>query len=403
MGGFVDVWGRGVGTTRYVALLAVFSGFVAPGATFAQERAEEPEVEILESAQPRSHTVERGDTLWDLAGFYLANPFRWPDIYEINTRVVEDPHWIYPGEVLAIPGAVVVADRLRNDPLEAASEDIWEPVERRAAGPSRDYSRGVTWFGGPSIFDSSPIGKTVLGGLDVETYRAPALVSFGDFYRAPMLVEKNDYRSHGRTKRVIEGNPLHMRIPPAIRLRDIVVIELEDLVVRPGDRLRAIRWRDGTRGLEIAESLALLDVLVVEGDDREQFARAVVTQLYGDFSIGDPVIPAETFDVPATLQQTEADGELRVELIGLEVKQALLSEGDMVFIDAGTEDGVRVGDEFAVFDPRDDADARIEDRLATIRVIRAEAETATARIEDLKDAAPEKGSEGRRVRRAVAY
>ncbi len=406
MGRFVDVWlGWSVEvsrTTRSAALLAI-SGLALlgiPGLAMAQERSAEPEVEVLESArQLPQHTVKRGDTLWGLAGFYLANPFNWPQIYEINTTVIENPHWIYPGEILAIPGAVAVVDQLRNDRLDAGAADLWEPVER-ASGP-QDSGRGVSWFGGPSAFDTSPIGRTILGGLDVEAYRAPALVGAGDFYRSPMLVEKNDFKSYGTTVRVIDGNPLHMRIPPAIRLRDIVVIELRDLAVSPGDELRAIRWHSGVRGFEIAESLGLLRVLEVEEGERVSTARAVVTHLYSDFSIGDPVIRAERFDIPATLQQVEDDGTFEVELIGLEVNQALLSEGDMVFIDAGSEAGVRSGDEFIFFDPRDDADARPEDRLATVRIMRVEATTATGRIEDLEDASPEKGSRGRRVRRAA--
>ena len=63
-----------------------------------------------------SHTVDRGDTLWDLARRYLANPFRWPEIYQANTSVVEDPHWIYPGELLTLPDAARVAP-----PMETAA------------------------------------------------------------------------------------------------------------------------------------------------------------------------------------------------------------------------------------------------------------------------------------------
>src|SRR5437762_3104038 len=55
---------------------------------------------------PKTHTVVKGDNLWDLAGKYLKDPFRWPEIYRLNTDIIQDPHWIYPGEILKLPGYV---------------------------------------------------------------------------------------------------------------------------------------------------------------------------------------------------------------------------------------------------------------------------------------------------------
>ena len=40
---------------------------------------------------PESHTVREGDTLWDLARQYRGDPFLWPDIYRLNTAVVDRP------------------------------------------------------------------------------------------------------------------------------------------------------------------------------------------------------------------------------------------------------------------------------------------------------------------------
>ena len=51
----------------------------------------------------RTHTVVKGDTLWALAGKYLGQATRWPEIYKANSGKIKDPHWIYPGQVFAIP------------------------------------------------------------------------------------------------------------------------------------------------------------------------------------------------------------------------------------------------------------------------------------------------------------
>jgi len=44
--------------------------------------------------------IKKGDTLWDLAGYYYKYPYRWPQFKKYN--IFTDPHWIYPGEKLAI-------------------------------------------------------------------------------------------------------------------------------------------------------------------------------------------------------------------------------------------------------------------------------------------------------------
>src|SRR3546814_8174768 len=55
----------------------------------------------LREGFPQQYTVVTGDTLWDISGKYLREPWKWPELWQANPQI-ENPNLIYPGDTLSM-------------------------------------------------------------------------------------------------------------------------------------------------------------------------------------------------------------------------------------------------------------------------------------------------------------
>jgi LysM domain-containing protein len=81
---------------------------------------------------PDEYVVQQGDTLWDISGMFLQDPWMWPEIWQVNPEIA-NPHLIYPGDVIRLiwidgEPQLVVNQEVGAEPEPVAQEAAMQTV-----------------------------------------------------------------------------------------------------------------------------------------------------------------------------------------------------------------------------------------------------------------------------------
>ena len=353
---------------------------------------------------PSSHTVSRGETLWSISQMYFNDPLLWPEIYRLNTTVIEDPHWIYPGEVLNLsemittvaqggdtvvtrpdttpaaadtvrvtPGdtvpAVVPLDTAAIDTIPAdTSQFSVEPPPPTNVAESRE-----------TIFDRRQTNRQVVQDvLRAYVHQPYRPLRAGEFYAAGFLSEE---------ERLPWGRVLGATAQAAIpRLTDRTsATTFQEIAIRPprnasyhvGDSLliaridRALaygRWGDVVVPVGIARVTSIESEQVL-AEVVAQFDRVHENQL---------AMPLEPFRDPGQVRPTPVEKGLTGKLLDPRDPHSLAGAQQYFFIDKGRRDGVTLGDVFEVFKPAQGyAGSASEEVRAVMMIVHTRERSAT--------------------------
>jgi hypothetical protein len=346
----------------------------APAAALSQQ----PAVEL-----PATHTVVRGETLWSIAQLYFSDPLLWPEVYRLNTALIEDPHWIYPGEVLSVSGpagsagpvvtagpagvaetpaettvAVIAqgapgADTVRAQPnptdtVAAAHADTLPTDTTQAMQAVIEEPPPPAEESYQTIFDR-PRSRTrevqdILRAYANQPYRP---LRRGEFYGAGFLTE-GEHLPWGRVLGTTDkpAIPRLTERSTAIQGQHIVIEPPPRASYHVGDSVLIVRV-DRSQG-DWGDVVIPLGVARVVEVARKQLLADVILQ-FGRIHDGHRTLPLEPFKDPGEVRPTPVDQGLHGHVIDQRDLHTIAITQQVIFIDRGRADGVVPGDVFQIY------------------------------------------------------
>ena len=283
----------------------------------------------LADGAPNEYVVQVGDTLWDIAGTFLRDPWFWPEIWYVNPDI-ENPHLIYPGDVL---GLVYIDGEPRITNVRASTYRL-SPQAR--VTPLTESITSIP-FEDVQAFLSS--------GVILEKRQADAL---------PYMLE-----TRGDHMIASAGNEIYVRgIGPNAPGARYSVVHVGDPLYDPDDN-RLI----GYQGIEVA-----MGSLRRGGDP----ATVALTDSSREAVPGDRLLP-EAVDIPLNFFPRSPSTAIDGRIISVVNGVTQIGQYQVVVMNRGTNHGLAVGDVLSVWQ----AGQKVEDRFGggTVRLPDEEAGT----------------------------
>ena len=279
----------------------------APAGEAAEAETAPMEKVKVPADMPEVHKVEEGETLWDITERYYGDPYQWPQVWSYNPEIT-NPHWIYPDLELRLrPGD--------EDVVKTAPRGF-RPGDARSVG-------------------AQAVLMAEYGFLDSEALQDAAHI-IGANEEHMMMVDTD--MVYVRFDRDLE---------PEIGRVYTVFREMTEFEREVSEKGRLVR---------IIGEVKLLDY-----DEARQVGRGVVVNSLEGIERGFRLAPLERkfywVDV------VPAEYSLRATVVASLYPRKLPSTNQIVFVDVGSEQGVKIGNRFYIVRQGDEWRQSAEGRI----------------------------------------
>ena len=343
---------------RILPLMALLISVASP--LFAQTPiapvAEETPTE--NSPAYRTYEVKKGDTLWGISKKFIEDPYYWPDLWANNPEI-QNPHFISPGQKLRIYAGPIVV--------------VGVEAEKSAPAPEKEVET-------PEVVSSPPVpvpDEPAVAAEESINIMVPAGVSFigeNEQGAGGTIFDFPDARHFAGS-----GDTVFVRIPAeaSVAVGDrLQIIKSQGDIIHPVSKKRLGFQVDQVGTLEITALGQDLHTAIIRKSFREvergswlALRRAVREQI---------VLRRATSAMSGMIIATASNREL-------------LGPSEVLFIDLGESNGLRVGNLLTLTRPRQATDLALskkkkdalvypEELIGYALVVETNAESASAVI-----------------------
>jgi hypothetical protein len=287
--------------------------------------AEEP---VLKNGHPTSYTVVKGDTLWDIAGRFLENPWMWPEIWHANPNI-EDPHLIYPGDELRM----VYKD---GKPMLVLENRVIKLSPTVRVGPLED-----------------PIPSVPLDAIDSFLTSSRVLEN--------NVLESSPYIVQGADRRILGGTGNEMYARGDFEGADNLVYSVfkKDGV-----------YTDPTNGEYLGDKAiyrGTVKVQAVEGD----VAKVQIIKSREEIAIGDRLVTGQERSVEPIFHPSSPEYTINGTIIDVEGGVKSVGVMDVIVINLGSREYIKSGNIFAIYQTGEVVRDTVADENVQLHDVRA--------------------------------
>ncbi|TND04040.1 MAG: peptidoglycan-binding LysM [Gammaproteobacteria bacterium] len=286
-------------------LLSLLFGVIFAGIAFADTVKLNPD-------HPDRYVVVAGDTLWDIAGRFLREPWLWPEIWHINPEIA-NPHLIYPGDVIAL------SFREDGTPVLSVERGQATTVKLSPQIRTEDIAQAI---------------PTITPGLIKPFLEQPQVLSKTEYEKAPYVVA-------GEESRLISGtsNKIYVRGLNEAAGSRYSIVHIGEALRQPGKK-EVLGYEAIHAGDAVVEAFGDPATLQIVDAKREV--------LIGDRLVQVDAKPFEAYFMP------RAPGRIvNGNIIAVRDAVSRVGRYQVVVIDLGANDGLESGHVLAIFQKGD--------------------------------------------------